>query len=163
MLIYVEPSQSTFIYIIPFAPHYNGAKWAACVLVALFYTWGSGGWLGGPACWQAGRAKDSWVLARCSSTHAAFSRHLHNLSHQLQDNAVGKIFQSWGLLETFCSLISSRSGTRSPLITMLLCQPERAWQVQQEMGFKTAILCCSVPGPVFCTFLPNPHSMMSAC
>lgn len=109
------------------------------------------------------RTREFSLLTRCSSTHAAFSRHLHNLSHQLQDNAFGKIFQSWGLLEAFCSLISSRSGTQSPAITLLLCQPKGAWQVQQEMGFATVIPSCSVPGPIFCTFLPNSPSMISAC
>ena len=69
------------------------------------------------------RTREFSLLTRCSSTHPAFSRHLHDLSHQLEDNAFGKIFQSWSLLEAFCSLISSRSGTQSPVITLLLCQP----------------------------------------
>lgn len=109
------------------------------------------------------RTREFSLLTRCSSTPPAFSRHFHDLSHQLEDNAFGKIFQSWSLLEASCSLISSRSGTQSPVITLLLCQPKRAWQVQQEMGFARVILSCSVPGPIFCPFLPNSPSMIPAC
>ena len=115
--------------------------------------------------WRASM-RTSWRsqgLVSSHSSHPAFSRHFHDLSHQLEDNAFGKIFQSWSLLEASCSLISSRSGTQSPVITLLLCQPKRAWQVQQEMGFERVILSCSVPGPIFCPFLPNSPSMIPAC